>query len=59
MQEESAKGESLVQKKEIEFKKVSIICGVRPSYATSEYNENRICLPISISLANLELVSHN
>ena len=32
MQEESAKGESLAQKKKIELKKVSIICRVRPSY---------------------------
>ena len=65
------KGRVASAEKKIEFEKVSIICRVRPSmrnkimtsfhvqFATSEYNENRICLPISTSLANLELVSHN
>ena len=68
---ESAKGQSLAQKKKIKFKKVTIVRRVRPSvrneimtsfheqFATSAHYKNRICLPISTSLANLELVSHN
>ena len=71
MQEESAKGESLAQKKKNRIKKSlhylsctsfirnKIMTSFHAQFATSEYNENRICLPISTSLANLELVSHN
>ena len=65
------KGPVISAEKKIKFKKVTIVCRVRPSvcneimtsfheqFATSAYYKNRICLPISTSLANLELVSHN